>query len=114
MYFADDGDSSTRERPTRPTDERGYVVRRNVSDPATRPDYAIPLGTVGGVWQMIKQVARWKPEGWLGLWKGMWTYVIFTALCQISLSCRSINIGHTRISDFLPSACHPYHLILIL
>lgn len=30
----------------------------------------MPVGAVEGVWGMIKEVTRWKPEGWLGLWKG--------------------------------------------
>ena len=53
------------------TDERGYPVRQNISDSAARPEYVMPVGTVDGVWGMIKEVSRWKPEGWLGLWKGM-------------------------------------------
>lgn len=57
-------------RPTRPTDERGYVVRQSAADVAARPDYAIPVGTVSSVWAMVKQVIRWKPEGWPALWKG--------------------------------------------
>jgi len=72
-YFADEDGSSSRVNTPRPTDDRGYVIRQNLSDSSTRADYVIPLGTAHGVWAMIKQITRWKPEGWLGLWKGLAT-----------------------------------------
>ncbi|KLO20448.1 mitochondrial carrier [Schizopora paradoxa] len=81
-YFADEDGSSSRVNTPRPTDDRGYVIRQSVSDSSTRASYVIPLGTANGVWAMIKQVARWKPEGWLGLWKGLAT----TCLHNILLS----------------------------
>ena len=70
-YFADEAaESSSRVNTPRPIDDRGYIVRQSVTDSATRPDWIIPPGTVSGVWDMMKQVIRWKPEGWLALWKG--------------------------------------------
>jgi mitochondrial fusion and transport protein UGO1 len=60
-----------RYRKPRPTDERGYVVRRSVMDDATRPEYIIPVGSTDGVWDMMKRVGRFRSEGWFSLWKGM-------------------------------------------
>jgi mitochondrial fusion and transport protein UGO1 len=55
----------------RPADERGYVVRKNVMEESTRPDYVIPVGSVDGVWTMMKMLGRHRSEGWLALWKGL-------------------------------------------
>jgi len=79
-YFADEDGSSSRTNTPRPTDDRGYVIRQSISDSSTRPDYVIPIGTADGVWAMIKQVARWKPEGWLALWKGLATTCVHNML----------------------------------
>lgn len=79
-YFVDDPESSSRINTPRPTDERGYIVRTNVADSATRPDWVMPQGTVTGAWGMIKQLTRWKPEGLLALWKGTLTGCIKTFL----------------------------------
>ena len=67
-YFADPGTS--RYPVPRPADERGYVVRKNVMEESTRPDYIIPVGSADGVWAMMKKVGRFRGEGWLALWKG--------------------------------------------
>lgn len=37
---------------------------------STRPDYIIPVGSVGGVWAMMKKLGQFRGEGWLALWKG--------------------------------------------
>lgn len=37
----------------------------------TIPEYVIPLGSADGTWGMMKRLGRFKPEGWLSLWKGM-------------------------------------------
>ncbi|KAL5535117.1 hypothetical protein ACEPAF_3211 [Sanghuangporus sanghuang] len=80
-YFADEtAESSSRVNTPRPVDDRGYIVRQSVSDSATRPDWIIPPGIISGVWDMMKQVIRWKPEGWLGLWKGTATFCVRTFL----------------------------------
>jgi len=55
----------------RPADERGYVVRRNVMEESTRPDYVIPVGSADGVWAMMKKLGQFHGEGWLALWKGL-------------------------------------------
>ena len=67
-YFADPLNS--RFPVPRPADERGYVVRRNVMEESTRPDYVIPVGSADGVWSMMKQLGQFRGEGWLALWKG--------------------------------------------
>lgn len=72
-YFADPHTTGTAKRypAPRPTDEQGYVIRRSVLEEGTRPEYTIPVGSVDGVWNMIKRVGRFRFEGWLALWKGM-------------------------------------------
>ena len=37
---------------------------------STRPDYVIPIGSVDGVWAMMKKLGQFRGEGWLALWKG--------------------------------------------
>lgn len=43
---------------------------------STRPDYVIPVGSVDGVWAMMKKLGRFRGEGWLALWKGLLTEYI--------------------------------------
>jgi fusion and transport protein UGO1 len=70
-YFADPLSSVSSRFPVpHPADERGYVVRRNVMEESTRPDYVIPVGSVDGVWAMMKKLGQFRGEGWLALWKG--------------------------------------------
>ena len=57
--------------PPKETDAAGYIVRRSIFEQATKPEWILPFTVTGGVWDMMKAIARWKPEGWLGLWKGM-------------------------------------------
>jgi fusion and transport protein UGO1 len=38
---------------------------------STRPDYVIPVGSVDGVWAMMKNAWSFRGEGWLALWKGL-------------------------------------------
>jgi fusion and transport protein UGO1 len=68
-YFADPAGPS-RYAVARPADERGYIIRRSVMEVGTRPEFVIPVGSAGGVWDMIKRVGRFRSEGWLALWKG--------------------------------------------
>ncbi|KDN44951.1 mitochondrial carrier [Tilletiaria anomala UBC 951] len=63
------GVSGTRRKAT---DQTGYVMRKNMFDEGTRPEFVMPVVFTGGVWEMIKAVARGR-EGWLGLWKGSFT-----------------------------------------
>lgn len=53
------------------TDAAGYIVRRSIFEQATKPEWILPFTVTGGVWDMMKAIARWKPEGWLALWKGV-------------------------------------------
>lgn len=76
-YFADPLNSGPSRYPVpRPADERGYVVRKDVMEESTRPDYVIPVGSVDGVWAMMKTLGRFRGEGWLALWKGLLTECI--------------------------------------
>ena len=71
-YFADPLNSGPSRYPVpRPADERGYVVRKDVTEESTRPRYVIPVGSVNGVWAMMKTLGRFRGEGWLALWKGL-------------------------------------------
>jgi len=73
-YFADPLNSGPSRYPVpRPSDERGYVVRKNVMEESTRPDYTILMGSAAGVWDMMKKLGRFRGEGWLALWKGLLT-----------------------------------------
>ncbi|TDL28763.1 mitochondrial carrier [Rickenella mellea] len=83
VYFTEDvtpGAPLARFHPPRQrqTDEQGYVVRQSVADTELRPEYVIPVGSADGVWSMMKCVGRWRPEGWLALWKGT---------CQLTSYC---------------------------
>jgi len=71
-YFADPSAPNTN-RAIHRTDEQGYATRRSVLEESTRPEYVIPVGSADGTWGMIKQVGRFRPEGWLALWKGLLT-----------------------------------------
>lgn len=97
-YFADPTNanaSSTARYPVqRPADERGYVIRKNVLEEATQPDYLIPIGSADGVWGMIKKVGRFRSEGWLSLWKGMQDRLSFRSGIMPNIMSRS--------SDFMP------------
>ncbi|KAI0308024.1 mitochondrial carrier [Multifurca ochricompacta] len=76
-YFADPLNPGPSRYPLpRPADERGYVVRKNVMEESTRPDYVIPVGSADGVWAMMKRLGRFRGEGWLALWKGLLTECI--------------------------------------
>ena len=57
--------------PARIADERGYVVRQSVLDEGATPEYVMPVGSADGTWGMIKQLGRFRSEGWLSLWKGL-------------------------------------------
>ena len=69
-YFTDPVNLASRFPVPRPADERGYVVRKNVMEESTRPDYVIPVGSADGVWSMMKKLGQFRGEGWLALWKG--------------------------------------------
>ena len=72
-YFADPSNPDSDSRRSVPhliSDDRGYVVRQSVLEEGTLPEYVIPVGSADGVWGMMKRIGRFRPEGWLGLWKG--------------------------------------------
>ena len=68
-YFADPT-AEKPPRPLRPADEAGYIIRQSLLDEGTQPEYVIPVGSADGPWSMIKRVGRFRPEGWLALFKG--------------------------------------------
>lgn len=72
-YFADPhtlDEGSRSSIPPMPADERGYIIRQSVLEEATMPEYVIPVGSAAGTWGMMKRLGRFRPEGWLSLWKG--------------------------------------------
>ncbi|KZT06297.1 mitochondrial carrier [Laetiporus sulphureus 93-53] len=85
-YFADPAkldSASSSLPPPRLADERGYVVRQSVLEEGTIPEYVIPVGTANGTWGMMKQLGRFRAEGWLSLWKGLLTSSINDALFAV-------------------------------
>lgn len=51
-------------------------MRRSVLEEDTRPEYIIPVGSADGVWGMIKCIMRFRGEGWLSLWKGIFKKIL--------------------------------------
>ena len=45
-------------------------MRQSVLDEGATPEYVMPVGLADGTWGMIKQLGRFRSEGWLSLWKG--------------------------------------------
>ena len=70
-YFADPQALEQNPPPPRATDERGYIIRQSISDDDGIREYAIPVGSASGTWDMICQLKSFQPEGWLSLWKGL-------------------------------------------
>lgn len=82
-YFADPTklvDDTASGSPPRLADERGYIVRQSVLEEGTIPEYVMPVGTSDGPWGMMKQLGRFRAEGWLSLWKGLLTTTVYDIL----------------------------------
>ncbi|KAJ3567157.1 hypothetical protein NP233_g6552 [Leucocoprinus birnbaumii] len=105
-YFADPHNNVTPKRYPAPrqTDEQGYVIRRSVLEEGTRPEYIIAVGSVDGVWNMIKRVGRFRFEGWLALWKGLAT----STLSEMLSTSMQPLINSFLQSLFFPSMS-PFH-----
>jgi len=114
-YFRDlsapSGDYIAEAPRMRRTDSSGYVMPRGRHDSATRPEFMMPVVVKGGVWEMIKAVARGK-EGYFGLWKGEFSSAptdagtFTTFLLDLSTSAlQSIVSG--ILSIFAPKAMNP-------
>ncbi|KAH9853120.1 mitochondrial carrier [Lenzites betulinus] len=100
-YFAD----PTAERPPkppRPADEHGYIIRQSVLEEGTQPDYVIPVGSADGTWGMMKQLAGFRAEGWLALWKGLLTTAVQNALSS-ALQPAIYSLLQSIFSPFSPS-----------
>ncbi|KZT65565.1 mitochondrial carrier [Daedalea quercina L-15889] len=119
-YFADPSKLDSEEAtlpPPRVADERGYVLRQSVLDEGATPEYVMPVGLADGTWGMIKQVGRFRSEGWLSLWKGLLTTTVHEALynglqpachsiLQYALSPASPSLTSASSSILLPVASH--------
>ncbi|KAG1749725.1 mitochondrial carrier domain-containing protein [Suillus paluster] len=79
-YFADPVASHIQYPAPKPVDDQGYVVRTSVLEDGTRPEYIIPVGSMNGAWDMVKRVAAFRGEGWLSLWKGLFTSCVHDVL----------------------------------
>lgn len=93
--------SDKKQTSSRRTDDQGYVMRSGVDDGDARPEYVMPLVVKGGVWEMIKTLARSR-EGWMALWKGTLT----TFLLDVSTNTIQPLISGF-FSLFAPTAMNP-------
>ncbi|THH29736.1 hypothetical protein EUX98_g4452 [Antrodiella citrinella] len=104
-YFADPNNSDAgprRDVPHLLSDEKGYVVRQSVLEEGTLPEYVIPVGSASGVWGMMKRLGRFRPEGWLSLWKGLLTSAIMDAIA-IGLQPTILSLLEAIFSSDSPS-----------
>jgi len=106
-YFADPSTSSdsSPSAPRRLSDDRGYVIRQSVLEEATIPEYVIPVGSADGTWGMMKRLGRFRPEGWLSLWKGLLTSAITEAI-SIGLQPTIQSILEQVFAPILPGSYH--------
>ncbi|KAG6869141.1 hypothetical protein C0993_012239 [Termitomyces sp. T159_Od127] len=81
-YFADPQAGPARHPVSRSTDEQGYIMRRSVLEEGTRPEYIIPVGSANGVWGMMKRIGSFRSEGYLALWKGMYTLLVLNPVSR--------------------------------
>jgi fusion and transport protein UGO1 len=88
----------------RPRDAQGYLVSRSVYDASTKPEWVLPEIVTGGVWDMIKSLARFPNEGYLALWKGqLTTFMIDSLSTTIQPVLQSILSSGFLPSDLLPT-----------
>jgi fusion and transport protein UGO1 len=87
-----------------------------VLEEGTRPEYIIPVGSVAGVWNMIKRVGRFRFEGWLAIWKGscIFTFTLSalfhkfcTGVATFTLIEMCSNAVQPLINQFLQSLFFP-------
>ncbi|PWN23953.1 mitochondrial carrier [Microstroma glucosiphilum] len=91
------------------TDASGYLMRRSLRDgeSGARPEFVMPIVVRGGVWEMMKAVARGK-EGWPGLWKGTFTSFLYDLLASGIQPVVSAFISATFIRNSLSTLPLPY------
>ncbi|KAH9813236.1 mitochondrial carrier domain-containing protein [Melampsora americana] len=90
--------------------------RSNQSEDRVQPEYILPITVQGGVTDMIKQIFRWRGEGFIALWKGQLTTFITDTLSSfiqpLMLSGLSFlfsnQISTTTSSLSLPLEHHAY------
>lgn len=130
-YFRDVASASNAQPPSRrrakaasrgggmSTDPSGYLVRPSVrrGDSSVGAEFTMPIVVRGGVWEMIKAVARGK-EGWYGLWKGTFTTFLYDLLAsgiQPTVSAIiSPLIPHSLSTLPLPYVPHPKRTLSLL
>ncbi|KAI0961146.1 hypothetical protein AcV7_000326 [Taiwanofungus camphoratus] len=102
-YFADPSTLESSPLPApRLADEHGYVVRQSVLEEGTIPEYVMPIGSADGTWGMVKQLGRFRAEGWLSLWKGLLTSAVTDALFS-GLQPVCLSVVQSALPPILPS-----------
>ncbi|KAG2160035.1 mitochondrial carrier domain-containing protein [Suillus bovinus] len=109
-YFADPAASHIKYPAPKPVDDQGYVIRTSVLEDGTRPEYIIPVGSMNGTWDMVKRVVAFRGEGWLSLWKGLFTSCVHDVL----FSNVQTFVDSLMHSVFLSSAVGLYRPPLLL
>jgi len=102
-YFADPSSSEPSSGPRRLSDDRGYIIRQSVLEESTKPEYVIPVGSADGSWGMMKRLGRFKPEGWLALWKGLFTSALTEAIAA-GVQPTVYSLLEATLSPFLPGS----------
>ncbi|GAA5838719.1 hypothetical protein JCM3766R1_001570 [Sporobolomyces carnicolor] len=105
----------------RPTDPSGYLSGNDLDlGELTRPEWVMPIVVQGGVWDMIKAIARWNGEGYRSLWKGQLTTFVYdtiaTSLQPAFLSLLTLIFSPLSVPSFtsLPLIYSPRPLPLLL
>ncbi len=92
-------------------------MRKSVLDDGARPEFVVPVVFTGGVWEMIKAIARGR-EGWLGLWKGAFTTFILDTcagrLQPMFSSFLSLFVPGSKSQLPLPYTPHPLRTLSVL
>lgn len=103
--------------PPRPISPSGYLLRTGVNDAplGTKPEWVMPVVVQGGVWDMMRTVAKWKGEGTSSLWKGQ-SSILYDITVDLTRDChRATHNVHSRcnrvhFATHSPIRSHPHHL----
>ncbi|KAG0146047.1 hypothetical protein CROQUDRAFT_723063 [Cronartium quercuum f. sp. fusiforme G11] len=96
-----------------PTKTSSKANKSNSDDrEPVRPEYILPVTVQGGVTDMIKQIFRWRGEGFIALWKGQLTTFLADTLSStlqpLLLSALSVLFSTAPSSMSLPLEHHAY------
>jgi len=88
-YFADPESTPKVLHARREDDVRRSTVKERFSS-----EFVIPVGSVDGVWGMMKQLGRFRGEGWFALWKGTASYPLILSVYLMDHDARTTYILH--------------------